>query len=212
MGMAGSPEVLTEVVLGVGGICYEQREDARPADLYRGDDDQHDACYQARLWTHLAPFSLLYLPLFLRLGTPGKATLHEVDTDASWRGVCSCSTTNSLTCRVPTSNSPMLRRSILPLLTASTRIARAPIAVAPTAKAPRAIAPIETRLNATRPKAACLPEAEWFFRVSVRFLTILLPCPSSLWSCVLPIPDQKVRPHRSRRHQGRVLPSRCRSL
>src|SRR5215207_4736684 len=30
MGVAGSPEVLAEVVLGVGGICYEQREDARP--------------------------------------------------------------------------------------------------------------------------------------------------------------------------------------
>src|SRR5918994_3000216 len=56
MGMAGSPEILPEVVLGVGGIGYEQREDARPADLYRGDHDQDDACYQARLWTHLAPF------------------------------------------------------------------------------------------------------------------------------------------------------------
>src|SRR5215211_8639233 len=108
----------------------------------------------------------------------------------------------------------MLRRSILPLLIASTRIARAPIAkapiaVAPTAKAPRAIAPIETRLNATRSKAACLPEAEWFFRFTVRFLTILLPCPSSPWSCVPPNRAPKGRPHRSRRRPERVLPSRC---
>src|SRR5918994_5413070 len=56
MGMAGSPEVLPEVVLGVGGIGYEQSEDARPPDLDRGNDDQDDACYQARLWTHAAPF------------------------------------------------------------------------------------------------------------------------------------------------------------
>src|SRR5918995_1716401 len=215
--MACSPEVLREVVLGVGGICYEQREDAPPADLYRGDDDQHDACYQARLWTHLAPFSLLYLPLFLRLGTPGKATIHEVDTDASRRGVCSCSTTNSLTCRVPTSNSPMLRRSILSLLIASARIARAPMASAPkapapTARAPSAPAPVATRPIATRSKAACLPEAEWFFPFTVRFLTILLPCPSSPWSCVPPNLGPKARPHRSRRRRGRVLPSRCPSL
>src|SRR5215207_10521118 len=56
MGMAGSPEVLTEVVLGVGGIGYEQREDARPADLDRGNDDKDDASHQAGLWTHLSPF------------------------------------------------------------------------------------------------------------------------------------------------------------
>src|SRR5919107_968707 len=56
MGMACSPEVLAEVVLGVGGICYEQREDARPPDLYRGNDDQYDASHQAGLWTHAAPF------------------------------------------------------------------------------------------------------------------------------------------------------------
>src|SRR5215203_4004019 len=145
------------------------------------------------------------------LGAPGKNAIHEVDTDASWRGVCSCSTTNSLTCRVPTSNSSMLRRSILPLLIAKARIARAPMArapkaPAPTARAPSAPAPVATRPIATRPKAACLPGAEWFFLFSVRFLTILLPCPSSPWSCVPPIPDQKALPHRSRRRQGRVLP------
>src|SRR5215216_7984207 len=56
MGMAGSPEVLPEVILGVGRIGYEQREDARPADLYRGNDDQDDASHQAGLWTHAAPF------------------------------------------------------------------------------------------------------------------------------------------------------------
>src|ERR687897_240417 len=56
MGMAGSPEVLAEVVLGVGWIGYEQREDARPADLDRGNNDQDDAGHQARLWTHAAPF------------------------------------------------------------------------------------------------------------------------------------------------------------
>src|ERR671911_2362505 len=175
--MACSPEVLTEVVLGVGGICYEQREDTRPADLYRGDYDQYDACYQARLWTHLSPISP-YLPLFLRLGTPGKATIHEVDTDASCRGVCSCSTTNSLTCSLPTSSSPMLRRSILPLLIANARIAkapiaRAPIAPAPTARAPNAAAPVATRPIANRPNAACLSEAIPFFRITVPFLMIL---------------------------------------
>src|SRR5215204_3460440 len=56
MGMAGSPEVLPEVVLGVGRIGYEQREDARPADLDRGNEDQDDASHQAGLWTHAAPF------------------------------------------------------------------------------------------------------------------------------------------------------------
>src|SRR5918995_1452029 len=56
MGMAGSPEVLPEVVLGVGGIGYEQREDARPTDLDGGHDDQDDASHQAGLWTHAAPF------------------------------------------------------------------------------------------------------------------------------------------------------------
>src|ERR671911_1146682 len=211
--MACSPEVLTEVVLGVGGICYEQREDTRPADLYRGDYDQYDACYQARLWTHLSPISP-YLPLFLRLGTPGKATIHEVDTDASCRGDCSCSTTSSLTCSLPTSSSPMLRRSILPLLIANARIARAPMASAPkapapTARAPSAQAPLTTRPIATRSKAACLPGAEWFFPFTVRFLTILLPCPSSPWSCVPPNLAPKGRLLRSRRRQGRVLPSRC---
>src|SRR5687768_16541331 len=56
MGMAGSPEVLPEVVLGVGRIGYEQRKDARPADCDRGNDDQDDASHQAGLWTHAAPF------------------------------------------------------------------------------------------------------------------------------------------------------------
>jgi hypothetical protein len=56
VGVAGSPEVLAEVVLGVGGIGYEQREDARPTDLDRGNDDQDDASYQAGLWTDAAPF------------------------------------------------------------------------------------------------------------------------------------------------------------
>src|SRR5918995_5590973 len=56
MGMAGSPEVLPKVVLGVGGIGYEQREDARPPDLDRGNDDQDDASHQAGPWTHAAPF------------------------------------------------------------------------------------------------------------------------------------------------------------
>src|SRR5215203_1885021 len=145
------------------------------------------------------------------LGAPGKDTIHEVDTDASWRGVCSCSTTNSLTWSLPTSNSPMLRRSILHLLIASARIARAPMArapkaPAPTARAPSAPAPLATHLIATRPKAACLPGAEWFFLVIVRFLTILLPCPSSPWSCVPPNRGPKARPHRSRRRPERVLP------
>src|SRR5215213_9624722 len=146
-------------------------------------------------------------------GAPGKNAIHEVDTVASWRGVCSCSTTNSLTCRVPTSNSPMLRRSILPLLIAKARIARAPMArapkaPAPTARAPSAPAPVATRPIATRSKAACLPEAEWFFRVTVRFLTILLPCPSSPWSCVPPIPDQEDRPLRARGGKELVPQSR----
>ena len=122
----------------------------------------------------------------LSLGAAGKDAIHEVDTDASWRGVCSCSTTSSLTCSLPTSSSPMLRRSILPLLIASARIARAPMArapnaPAPTARAPSAPAPLATRPIATRSKAACLPEAEWFLPFTVRFLTILLPCPSSPW-------------------------------
>src|SRR5829696_5441293 len=61
--------------------------------------------------------------------------------------VCSCSTTSSLTCSLPTSNSSMLRRSILPLLIASARItkapmARAPMAPAPIARAPNAAAPL----------------------------------------------------------------------
>src|SRR5215216_2445152 len=117
------------------------------------------------------------------LGTLGEDAIHEVDTDASRRGLCSCSTTNSLTCSLSTSSSPMLRRSILPLFISSARIARAPMA-----RAPSAPAPVATRPIATRSKAACLPEAEWFFRVAVRFLTILLPCPSSPWSSVTPDP------------------------
>src|SRR5215212_2962983 len=204
MGMAGSPEVLPEVVLGVGGIGYEQRKDTSPADLDGGYGDQDDACYQAGLWTHLAPFSLLYLPPFPMLGTLGEDAIHKVDTDASRRGLCSCSTTNSLTCSLSTSSSPMLRRSILPLFISSAWIARAPIArapkaPAPTARAPSAPAPVATRPIATRSKAACLPEAEWFFCFTVRFLTILLPCPSSPWSCVLPNLAPKARPRRSQR-------------
>jgi hypothetical protein len=45
MGVSCSPEVLPEVVLGVLGISYEQREDACPADLDGGHNDQDDACY-----------------------------------------------------------------------------------------------------------------------------------------------------------------------
>src|SRR5215212_192044 len=56
MGMAGSPEVLPEVVLGVAGIGDEQRKDTSPADLDGGYGDQDDAGHQAGLWTHLAPF------------------------------------------------------------------------------------------------------------------------------------------------------------
>src|SRR5215218_927369 len=147
MGMSGSPEVLAEIVLGVGGICYEKREDARPADLDRGNDDQDDASHQAGLWTHLSPF----FSTSCEEAIPRSSTLfnvHEGCADAPWRGVCSCSTTSSLTCSRPTSSSSMLRRSILPRFTRSARIAKAPIAkapiaVAPTAKAPRATAPIE---------------------------------------------------------------------
>src|SRR5215207_1196688 len=175
MGVAGSPEVLTEIVLGVGGIGYEQREDARPADLDRGNNDKDDACYQARLWTHLAPFSP-YLPLFLRLGTPGKDAIHEVDSDVAWRGVCSCSTTNSLTCSLPTSSSSMSRRSILPRFTASARIARAPIATAPAALAPTPKAPRAVHASpvATRAKATCAPNLGCATRLAVRVLCIIL--------------------------------------
>src|SRR5688572_26704853 len=61
MGMAGSPEVLPEVVLGVGRIGYEQRKDACPADRDRGNDDQDDASHQAGLWSHAAPFFFLHV-------------------------------------------------------------------------------------------------------------------------------------------------------
>src|SRR5918911_1529762 len=77
---------------------------------------------------------LLYLPIFLMLGTPGKDAIHEVDSDVACREVCFC---------------------------------------------------------------------------SGYFLTILLPCPSSPWSCVPPNPAPRARPHRSRRRPGRVLPSLC---
>src|SRR5215207_8818695 len=111
MSVPRSPEVLPELVLGVLGIGYEQREDARSADLDRGDDDQDDACHQAGLWTHVSPY-------ILTLGYPSKTVIQEGGTDVPCRGVCSCSTTNSLTCSLPTSSSSMLRRWILPLLTA----------------------------------------------------------------------------------------------
>src|SRR5829696_6789455 len=196
MGVACPPEVLPEVVLGVGGICYEQREDASPSYLDRGDDDQHDACHKTGLWAHLSP------------------SFYEGGTDAPWRGVRSCSTTNSLTCSLPTSSSSMLRCSILPRFTASALIARAPIArapmaPAPTAKAPNAAAPVAARPIATRPKAACLPEADRFFRITVSFLMILAPCPSSLWSFVPPNPGPKDRRRQSRTRSEREPPSRC---
>src|SRR5918993_175974 len=82
MGMAGSPEVLPEVVLGVGRIGYEQRKDARPADRDRGNDDQDDASHQAGLWTHAAPF------FFTTCATRGSDSalfnVHEGCADAPW--------------------------------------------------------------------------------------------------------------------------------
>jgi hypothetical protein len=105
---------------------------------------------------------------------------------------------SSLTCSRPTSSSSMLRRWILPLLTARARIARAPIArapiaPAPTARAPNAAAPVAARPSTTRPKAACLSEAERFLRITVLVLMILLPCPSSPWSFVPPSPGPRQR-------------------
>src|SRR5918997_4540984 len=137
MGVACSPEDLSQVVLGVLRIAYEQREDAGSADLDRGNEDQEDASDQARLWAHEAPFLLI-------LGATTRKVLHEGGGAAPCRGVCSCSTTSSRTCSRPTSSSSMLRRSILPRFTASARIAKAPIATAPTAVAPTANAPSPT--------------------------------------------------------------------
>jgi hypothetical protein len=45
--MASSPEVLAEVVLGIGGVRDEQGEDAGTAYLYGGNEDQEDPCHQA---------------------------------------------------------------------------------------------------------------------------------------------------------------------
>jgi hypothetical protein len=56
MGMSCSPEVLPKIVLAIARVCYEQEEDAGPADLYRGNEDQDDAGHQAGLWTYAAPF------------------------------------------------------------------------------------------------------------------------------------------------------------
>ena len=88
--------------------------------------------------------------------------VHEGCAAALWDGVCSWSTTSSLTCNRPTSSSSMLRCSILPRFTASARIAKAPIAKAPIAVAPTATAPIESRLKAT-----CAPERKRFAHVSL---------------------------------------------
>src|SRR3712207_3509925 len=66
---------------------------------------------------------------------------------ASEAGRCSCSTTSSLTCSLPTSSSSMSRRWILPFLTASVRISRTPIINTPAAAAPAASAPIGERFR-----------------------------------------------------------------
>src|SRR5829696_4656481 len=126
--------------------------------------------------------SLLYLPLFLMLGTPGKDTTHEADSDVACRGVCSCSTTNSLTCSLPTSSSSMSRRPILPRFTASARIAKAPIATAPTALAPTAKAPraVHARPVATLAKATCAPKGGCSFRLAVRIFFTVLSFPTRL--------------------------------
>src|SRR5215207_5671982 len=203
MSVPRSPEVLPELVLGVLGIGYEQREDARSADLDRGDDDQDDACHQAGLWTHLSPLS----GLIPHARCSRKNAIHEGGVDAPCRGECSCSTMSSLTCSLPTSSSSMLRRSILPLLTASARIARAPIATAPTAVAPTARAPRPMAPIAARPKAICAPEENCFARVALRIFISLAPCPSSLGSCVPPGPTASRR--RSRTQRRRAVPNRC---
>src|SRR5215211_2925985 len=116
------------------------------------------------------------------LGTPGKDTTHEADSDAPWRGVCSCSTTNSLTCSLPTSSSSMSRRPILPRFTASARITRAPIATAPTALAPTAKAPRAVHASpvATRANATCAPNLGCSFRLAVRIFFTVLSFPTRL--------------------------------
>src|SRR5918998_1300397 len=135
----------------------------------------------------------------------GLFTVHEGSTDAPWRGICSCSTTSSLTCSRPTSSSSMLRRSILPRFTASARIARAPIArapsaVAPTAIAPRPTAPVASRPTATLPYAACVSE-ERFARI---FIGISFPlstfgsacCPPWMMAPSDEADAQRQEPHR----------------
>jgi len=49
VGVARSPELLTEVVLGVGWVACKQGENARPAYLHGRHQDQQDASYQAGL-------------------------------------------------------------------------------------------------------------------------------------------------------------------
>src|SRR5918994_5089822 len=90
--------------------------------------------------------------------------------------LCSCSTTSSLTCSLPTSSSSMSRRPILPRFTASARIARAPIATAPAALAPTAKAPrlVHASPVATRAKATCAPNFGCSIRLALRILCIVL--------------------------------------
>src|SRR3712207_1441746 len=71
----------------------------------------------------------------------------------------------------------MLRRSILPRLMASARIARAPMAKAPTAVAPTARAPRPTAPIVARPNATCAPEGERVAGVAVLVFIALYPFP-----------------------------------